>query len=342
MIMRDSTATPAVPPAPDDTAARKPFPWLLLGWAIPLLAATLGGFCGDWHWGLDLLSHFRWYYLVAAAGGLAIAVVRGGGIGACAALAAALALNAWTMLPYWLPAAQPASPAAGAAAEPVSVISLNVLRFNHDTTPAIDYLRRRSADVVAVLEVSPEWGQALDALADIYPHRLMEPRPDNFGVALLSRWPLVEPTIVDFGDTGYPSAVADIDRPAGRFRCIAVHPYPPYSRSSSQMLVRSLHAAGAAAARAPVPCIVVGDFNATPWSAGFRAFAAGSGLRDTALGRGVQPTWNARRPFVRIPIDHIFAPPAATVVRRTIGPDVGSDHFPVEADLILPRGPVTP
>jgi endonuclease/exonuclease/phosphatase (EEP) superfamily protein YafD len=50
----------------------------------------------------------------------------------------------------------------------------------------------------------------------------------------------------------------------------------------------------------------------------------------------VQPSWNARRPFVRIPIDHIFAPPGATVVRRTIGPDVGSDHFPVEADLLLP------
>ena len=101
------------------------------------------------------------------------------------------------------------------------------------------------------------------------------------------------------------------------------------------MLVRHLHAAGAAVARSPVPCIVVGDFNATPWSAGFRAFAAGSGLRDTALGRGMQPTWNARSLVMRIPIDHIFAPPGTVVVRRVIGPDVGSDHFPVEADLIL-------
>jgi endonuclease/exonuclease/phosphatase (EEP) superfamily protein YafD len=50
----------------------------------------------------------------------------------------------------------------------------------------------------------------------------------------------------------------------------------------------------------------------------------------------VQPTWSARLPFGRIPIDHIFAPPDATVVRREIGPDVGSDHFPVEAELILP------
>ncbi|MGB8852083.1 MAG: endonuclease/exonuclease/phosphatase family protein [Pirellulales bacterium] len=339
--MRDSTSARDASPAAD-TSGPKPFPWLLLGWALPLLAATLGGFCGDWHWLLDLMSHFRWYYLLAAAVGLVVAIVRNAGIATRTALAAALAVNAWTMLPYWLPASQPAAPAAGTTVGPVSVISLNVLRSNQDTAPTIDYLRRRSADVVAVLEVSPEWDQALDTLADIYPHRRIEPRLDNFGIALLSRWPLIEPQIVDFGDTGYPSIVADVDRPAGRFHCIAIHPYPPYSRSSSGMLVRHLHAVGAAAARSPLPCIVAGDFNATPWSAGFRAFLAGSGLRDTALGLGVQPSWNARSPFVRIPIDHIFAPLTATVIRRTIGPDVGSDHFPVEAELRLPSGQVTP
>jgi endonuclease/exonuclease/phosphatase (EEP) superfamily protein YafD len=336
--MRDSTPTPDASPA----AEHAPFRWLLLGWTLPLVAATLGGFCGDWHWVLDLLSHFRWYYLLAAAGGLAVAVVRGAGLAMHTALAVVLALNAWTMLPYWLPAARPAAPAADAAAAAVSLISLNVLRFNQDTAPTIDYLRRRSADVVAVLEVSPEWGQALDTLADIYPHRRIEPRLDNFGIALLSRWPLIDPQMVEFGDTGYPNIVADIDRPAGRFRCIAIHPYPPYSHTSSAMLVRHLHAVGVAAARSPLPCIVAGDFNATPWSAGFRAFAAESGLRDTALGRGVQPSWNARSLFIRIPIDHIFAPPTAKVVRRVVGPDVGSDHYPVEAELILPREHVTP
>lgn len=338
--MRDSTSTPDASSA--DAAAQKPFPWLLFGWALPLVAATLGGFCGDWHWVLDLTSHFRSYYLLAAAGGLAVAVMRGGSIATRTALAAVLALNAWTMLPYWLPAAQPAAPSAGATAEPVSLISLNVLRFNADTAPAIDYLRRRAADVVAVLEVSPEWGQALESLTDVYPHRLITPRPDSFGLALLSRWPLGNPLVVDLGDTGYPGVVSDIERPAGRFRVIVIHPYPPAGRAKTERLVRYLHATAAAAAHSPLPCIVAGDFNATPWSAGFRGFATGSGLRDTALGRGVQSTWNARSLFLRIPIDHIFAPPTATVVRRTIGPDVGSDHFPVEAELLLPSGQVTP
>jgi endonuclease/exonuclease/phosphatase (EEP) superfamily protein YafD len=320
---------------PLERQLRPRFPWLMLAWALPLLAATFAGFCGDWNWVLDLASHFRWYYLLAAAVGLAVSCLRAG-VGTRLVMAAVFAINAWTMLPYWLPAEGAVSPAAAMAGSSVSVISLNVLRFNSDTGPAIDYLRVRAADVVAALEVNPEWAAALETLADEYPHRLIEPRPDNFGIAVLSRWPLLDPRLVDFGDTGYPSIVADVDRPEGRFRFIAVHPYPPYSRTSSEMLVRHLHAVAAAATRSSLPCLVAGDFNATPWSAGFRAFARGSGLRDTALGLGVQPTWNAHSLLVRIPIDHIFAPPTARVIRRVVGPNVGSDHFPVEAEVLLP------
>ena len=327
--------SPAVAESP---AGGRPFPWLMLAWAVPLLAATLAGFCGDWNWVFDLASHFRRHYLLAAVFGLAVSCFRAG-TATRAVMALALGINAWTMLPYWLPGAVNDPPKAGTSSHAVSIISLNVLRFNSDTAPAIDYLRTRAASVVAVLEVNPEWAAALGTLADVYPHRLVESRLDNFGVAVLSRWPLVDPRLVDFGDTGYPSIVADVDGPEGRFRFIAVHPYPPYSRTSSQLLVRHLHAVAAAVAGSSLPCIVAGDFNATPWSAGFRAFVRGSGLRDTALGRGVQTTWNAHRPLLRIPIDHIFVPPTARIVRRAVGPYVGSDHFPVEADVLLQSPP---
>jgi len=30
------------------------------------------------------------------------------------------------------------------------------------------------------------------------------------------------------------------------------------------------------------------------------------------------------------------------VLRREVGPDIGSDHFPVEAELILPAAPASP
>jgi endonuclease/exonuclease/phosphatase family metal-dependent hydrolase len=29
-------------------------------------------------------------------------------------------------------------------------------------------------------------------------------------------------------------------------------------------------------------------------------------------------------------------PPEATVLRREVGPDIGSDHLPIEAEIVLP------
>ena len=81
---------------------------------------------------------------------------------------------------------------------------------------------------------------------------------------------------------------------------------------------------------------MAGDLNATPWSHGFRQLVRPRGLRDSALGRGVQPTWNARCWAPRIPIDHVVVSPEVQVSARTIGPDVGSDHLPVEATLVVP------
>jgi len=199
------------------------------------------------------------------------------------------------------------------------------------------YLRDRRPDVVAVLEVDADWATALDGLADVFPHRVIRPRTDNFGIALLSRWPLDDVEVVAFTDTGFPSIVATVRRPAGDFRFIATHPYPPFNARSTDQLVTHLGGVAAAAVASSLPCLVAGDFNATPWSRPFRRLVATSGLVDSALGRGVQATWHAHLPAPRIPIDHVLVPPEATVLRREVGPDIGSDHFPIEAEIVLPK-----
>lgn len=303
-----------------------------------LLAATVGPSFGAWHWLLDLASHFRWYTLVFAAVALAASIAdrrhwpR-------VLLALAVAGNAWAMLPYWLPAraASPHDTAAPttAAGPPLTVVSVNVLRENAAKERTLAYLRTRRADIVAVLEVDEAWATALESLADVYPHRMIAPRLDYFGLAVLSRWPLADQRLVEFVAGSYPSIVARIKVPDGEFLFVAIHPYPPYTPSHRKELGDHFRSLGGFVAAAPLPCIVAGDYNATPWSAPFREFVARSGLRDSALGHGVQGSWNARLWLPRIPIDHILVPPQATVLRRSLGPDIGSDHFPVEADLVL-------
>jgi endonuclease/exonuclease/phosphatase (EEP) superfamily protein YafD len=85
--------------------------------------------------------------------------------------------------------------------------------------------------------------------------------------------------------------------------------------------------------------IVVGDFNTTPWSPCFQDLLAAAGLRNATLGHGYIGTWPTWFWPALIPIDHVLlkGPLAATTVGR--GPAIGSDHYPIIADLRLLFGP---
>lgn len=314
-------------------------PWLSVVAAL-LLGATVAGSCGAWHWILDLAAHFRAYWLLASAVGLVLSLRRPRSLAlVCCVLA--LVGNAWAMLPFWLPGptlmpAAVAAESAAATVPPLSLIVVNVHRQNPDRSLAVAYLRDRRPDVAVVIEVDAAWLADLSSLDEIYPHRVVEPRDDNFGIAVLSRWPLAETEVVTLGGTPFPNVTATVRFHDRDVRLIATHPYPPFTAAHAAALGNQLGAVADAAADAAAPCIVAGDFNATPWSLPYRTFAARSGLRDTALGRGVQPTWNARRVAPRIPIDHVFASPDLAVLHRAVGPDIGSDHFPIEVTLVLP------
>ena len=85
--------------------------------------------------------------------------------------------------------------------------------------------------------------------------------------------------------------------------------------------------AGRASDDAP---LVVGDFNATPWSNAF----AGPSSRGWRRATGLAPTWPvAWRGVMGIPIDHVLASSAWRVGGARVGPDIGSDHRPVMARL---------
>ena len=74
----------------------------------------------------------------------------------------------------------------------------------------------------------------------------------------------------------------------------------------------------------------------SPWGAHFRRLVHDSGLRDSAQGRGVHPSWPAIDPLLRIPIDHCLLSPCIGLVDRRVGPDIGSDHYPLIVDFVLP------
>lgn len=344
-------------PALAGTPRPRLVPAALTAIAVSILVVSVAGWCGRFlpagnavSWLADLTSHFRAPLFATAAGlgclALAWLIASRGRRGLVAAVAAVVAtwINGAALAPYWLPAtsgptARAAAPGSPDARPVVRAVSLNVEFRNPATDRAVAYLRASAADIVAVLEVDATWAAALTALHDTYPHRRVVAGRSFEGLALLARWPLRDVAVVDFGSGGMPSIVATVATAGGDLTVIVTHPRPPLTPALDAALRSHLGAIGRRAAASTGPCLVMGDLNATPWSAAFGALLAGSGLRDTAVGRGVQPTWNARLPTLRIPIDHLLVSADVEVLDRRTGPDVGSDHLPVEATLALPLTP---
>jgi endonuclease/exonuclease/phosphatase (EEP) superfamily protein YafD len=82
---------------------------------------------------------------------------------------------------------------------------------------------------------------------------------------------------------------------------------------------------------------LLGDLNVTPWSPYFQELLAATGLRDSARGWGLQPSWPTMSLLLRVPIDHCLISPELHVTERTLGPDIGSDHFPLLVTLAVQR-----
>ena len=332
--MRDLTPSsqpPVAEPAPRLPSSPRKWGVSDVG-PVGLLLVTVAGFFGEWHWLLDLATHFCWYYFVVAAVWLIVAIRwRPHWITGC--LAVVLIWNGSLLFPYYWPATSPMNPDSGKS---LSLISLNVHTANTNKKAVVDYLRQRQPDLVLVVEIDVEWGAALQSLNDVYPHRLMQPRPDNFGIGLMSKLPLTEPRLMNFGGSHLPSVVTVIRHEGRDLQLIGTHPLPPIGYERASRRNAQLRDVAGFVKRSPLPTIVAGDLNATPWSSAFRDFQSRSGLSDSARGRGVNGTWNARIWWMRIPIDHVLIPPGATVIERTVGPNLGSDHFPVEATMGLP------
>lgn len=345
--MPEPHATPRVS-GDGRTTVRRGRPTILTGAAV-LFVGAVAGWGGTLFpegsppgWICDLTTHFRVYGLAAAVLWLPL-TLRIRGAAASALCGAAICVNAAILLPAWLPgwisgpAGEDAWPADGADEAQIGVIGLNVQYTNGDTRRVIDYLRTARADIVVLVEVNAAWAAAVAELAAEYPASRLEPRATFEGLAVLSRWPIRTSEVIDFGTLGIPSIVATVATPGGDLEVIATHPRPQLTPALDRELRGHLRRVGERAAASRLPCLVVGDLNATPWSAPFRGLLAAGGLENTSRGRGVQPTWNARFIAPRIPIDHILASPGMRVVERRVGPDVGSDHFPVEIRLRLPN-----
>lgn len=278
-------------------------------------------------WGFELLSHFRLQYVVIAAALAVIVLVCRKPLPALLLIAVA-AVNAWPLVPYL---GTTGGPASAVAASGIRVLNINVNAGNDAHAAILETIRAADADIVSIVELTPGLETALRALDERYPHRFINASGDNFGIGMLSKYPLIAKESFAVLDTAAIDSL--IELPDGSIRFLAVHLVPPMGADLAATRNRQLDALAARARQITEPLLVCGDFNLTPYSPYFSDFVRAADLDDVRKGQAPGFSWPSTMPLLGIPIDHCFlrAPLAVKSVERL--ERMGSDHYPVLVSL---------
>jgi endonuclease/exonuclease/phosphatase (EEP) superfamily protein YafD len=292
-----------------------------LGGALPWVSAALPtSTLPTLAWLIDLGTHFQWLYLMI--GGISLAWLL------------AKRTHGWLFVALagvvvsGFSASSSSSRIDAAALTPsdtrqLTIVTANLNVSTVDLAPLHAWLGIIDADVLVIQELNPRAAAAIAKWPD-YPHQILKPREDPFGIAVISRHPLVHPELLELaGHT--PQIRTQVRWGDTHFALSAVHPMPPISAKYHLRRAELFTSEASWASSQPLPAVIAGDFNASPWSSAMQPLAAAGLHRATTL----QPTWPSALPV--IPIDQIVTSEHWSLVQAGVGPDVGSDHRPVFA-----------
>jgi vancomycin resistance protein VanJ len=220
-----------------------------------------------------------------------------------------------------------------------------VMTYNladHLTPPQrlVAALNTSDADIIALEELGEPQANALrESLIERYPYQILYGEGIR-GKGILSRYPILHSERLLFYPRR-PDLLARLDVEGQTLCVIVAHPPPPrlqrrglyFTRRTVRQLIRLAHLAVT-----DEPTVLMGDFNMSARHSHYGALIR-SGLVDAfrEAGQGTGYTIPRRAgqiymiPIARI--DYIFHSKHLKADRAWIGPDAGSDHLPVLAQL---------
>lgn len=296
---------------------------------LAALGATLG-LAGRWSDKLDLFAHLAVAYVVVSLVTAAVAVLRARLFRRATLIASAVGLvaSAALIVPELTRSTGPE--AAPGAPGTLKVIQFNALRTNTDIARAADWLIAQDADVIAISEARHDLRDLLLKragwrTAGAHGSLIIFTRDQYARMTRPSLPPRSQLTFVN----------ATYARSDGAVEVVTAHldwPTRPTFRLQPQDLESVI-------ARLPQRrMVLLGDFNATPWSQLLRRLDRSLDLirRDRAVPTFPAQVMGRRWPLPFLPIDHVYAGPGWATVKVERGPWLGSDHYP----LIVTLAPV--
>lgn len=217
----------------------------------------------------------------------------------------------------------------------VRLLVSNVLMENRRADDFLALVRETDPDLILAVETDDWWDEQLRVLDRDYPHSVKHPQSNYYGMHFFSRLELGSPEIRFLVEEDVPSLRTEVRLRSGHsFVFYGVHPRPPEPQVDTEERDAEILIVGKDIKADGKPSIVAGDLNDVAWSHTTRMFQRISGTLDPRRGRGMFSTFNARYPMVRWPLDHIFHEASFSLVRLQRMRGIGSDHFPVFAELM--------
>jgi endonuclease/exonuclease/phosphatase (EEP) superfamily protein YafD len=290
-------------------------------------------------WIPDAFNAFRLQYFALSVayalllGGLALAwpKQRAHLLPATALLALPLLLNGWEVIPFYLPTAAPQ-----AKGPTFKLLHLNVHNSNTNVQATQRFIASQQAAVVNLQEYTAPWRKALEAtgVLNSYPHRFHVDGGDD---ALYSRIPLESVKAERIAGSPHGSDVAIVARLRWQGHPLTlVASHPPIPVLGSLYERQRQHVAWWAHNKAAYGprWVLLGDLNTTPWSLPYKSLVAGTGLRDSQRGVGVQLSFPADVLWPLMSIDHALASEGVVLRQRRVGGgETGSDHLPLQVEV---------
>lgn len=295
---------------------------LALGTFLPLLSGFL--------WVFELTAHFKPHMAILALLLAMYAIFKKHIVFTCLAVVMLL-FNAYVFLPHFQQNNVPDPTLA------VRVLGANVNWKNERYELTRQVIENLSPDIIGLLETTEQWKQQLSSISKQYNSYYHDDLSgENFGMAIMSRFPITELKVLQLSDEGYPTLSATIMINNLPTQVLVVHPPPPMTGRLSRIRNEQFDAIAAMARENP-RMIVLGDFNTTPWTASYRRITRGNGMKLASGGFAYATTWPTQLSLLGIPIDHIMIAPSMSVVRYESARDIGSDHRPVYTDIVVTR-----
>jgi endonuclease/exonuclease/phosphatase (EEP) superfamily protein YafD len=220
----------------------------------------------------------------------------------------------------------------------IRILAANVLMKNHESQALLELCRQVNPDIILLTEPDLAWMESVAGLRESYPYEIKHPSDNTYGIALFSRFELIDPKIRFLLEDDVPSVHTKVRLPSQEIvKLYGLHPRPPAPQESDSTAQRDAELLIVAKEinKLQLPVIVVGDLNDVAWSSTTELFQEMSRLLDPRVGRGMYNTFHADIPLLRFPLDHLFHSSHFRLAEMRVLSSIGSDHFPILVNLSL-------